>query len=145
MNSKKFNRQELERLGRNVEDIELILKCQKTLPVLFENNDIVKYRVNAIDLWSQIGSKNHFYDWSKNNIENSENIEKSEYFPFYCKVKDWTPNKRTKLIEYIRVDDANVLNRSLIRFSDMHTLHFWMSRIRTPHLGFSSFAHLLAI
>lgn len=113
MNSKKFNRQELERLGRNVEDIELILKCQKTLPVLFENNDIVKYRVNAIDLWSQIGSKNHFYDWSKNNIENSENIEKSEYFPFYCKVKDWTPNKRTKLIEYIRVDDANVLNRSL--------------------------------
>lgn len=112
MNSKKFNRQELERLGRNVEDIELILRCQKTLPVLFENNDIAKYSVNAIDLWSQIGSKNHFYDWSKNNFENSENIEKSEYFPFYCKVEDWTPNKRTKLIEYITIDDANVLNRS---------------------------------
>lgn len=110
---KKFNRQELERLGRNEEDIELMLKCQKTLPVLFENNDIAKYSINAIDLWSQIGSKNHFYDWSKNNIEKSENIEKDSYISFYCKVDNWTPNKKTKVIEYTVVEEANVLNRSL--------------------------------
>lgn len=113
MNARKFNRQELERLGRNDDDIELMLRCQKTLPVLFENNDIAKYSINAIDLWCQIGSKNHFYDWSKNNIEKSENIDKDSYISFYCKVDNWIPNKRTKLIKYMVVEEANVLNRSL--------------------------------
>lgn len=113
MSSKKFNRQELERLDRTKEDIELILKCQKTLPVLFENNNIAKYSVNAIDLWNQIGSKNHFYDWAKNNIIESDNIDEENYNAFFCKVISWTPNKRTNLIDFTSVDEANVLNRSL--------------------------------
>lgn len=74
MSNKNFTRKELERLNVGEQDIELILKCQKQLPILFENNSIAKYSVNAIDLWNQIGSKNHFYDWSKNNIIESDNV-----------------------------------------------------------------------
>lgn len=115
MNTKKFNRQELERLGRNEEDIELILKCQKALPVLFENNDIAKYSVNAIDLWNQIGSKRHFYDWSQNNIVNSEDVSEKNYKEFLCKVVSWDENKRTKRIdiEIIPENEANLLKGSL--------------------------------
>lgn len=115
MNTKKFNRQELERLGKNEEDIELMLKCQKTLPVLFENNDIAKYSINAIDLWNQIGSKRHFYDWSQNNIVNSEDVSEENYKEFLCKVISWDENKRTKRIdiEIIPENEANLLKGSL--------------------------------
>lgn len=115
MNNKKFNHQELERLGRTEEDIELILRCQKTLPVLFDNNNIAKYSVNAIDLWNQIGSKRHFYDWSQNNIVNSEDVSKESYKEFLCKVTSWSENKRTKRIdvEIIPENEANLLKGSL--------------------------------
>lgn len=114
MTSKKFNRQELERLSRTEEDIELILTCQKVLPILFENNNIAKYSVNAIDLWNQIGSKRHFYDWSQNNIVNSEDVNKESYKEFLCKVISWDANKKTKRIdvEIIPENEANLLKGS---------------------------------
>lgn len=115
MNNKKFNRQELVRLGRNEEDIELVLKCQRTLPVLFDSNNIAKYSVNAIDLWNQIGSKRHFYDWSQNNIVNSEDVSNDSYQEFLCRVTSWSENKKTKRIdiEVIPDNEANLLKGSL--------------------------------
>lgn len=75
----KFSRKELQRLGCTEEDIQLILKCQKELPVLFDNDNIAEYSVNAIDLWNQIGSKDKFSNWIKSNVFNSENVSKDSY------------------------------------------------------------------
>lgn len=85
----KFSRKELERLDISQEDIDLVLKCQKQLPVLFDNDTIAEYSVNAIDLWNQIGSKDKFSNWLKANVFNSDNIEKDSYKIFYCKVPTW--------------------------------------------------------
>ena len=111
----KLKKKELERLGRSEEDIELVMKCQNILPILFNNNDIAKYSINAIDLWNQIGSKNHFYDWAKTNILKSDNVSSDDYIEIFCRVKSWEENKRTKRIDINVLDkeEANGLNRSL--------------------------------
>lgn len=113
--NQKFTKKELDRLGRNEEDIDLIMKCQNALPIVFTNdNNIAKYSVNAIDLWNQIGSKNHFYDWAKSNIVNSDNVSSDDYVEMLCRVKSWEENKKTKRIDINILDEkeANGLNRS---------------------------------
>ena len=114
MPNNKFTRKELERLNISDEDIELLLKCQKTLPVLFDNDGIAKYSVNAIDLWNQIGSQNNFSHWIKNNILESENINSEDYQIFLCKVSTWEQNPKTHMIDIEIVDEneAKGLNPS---------------------------------
>lgn len=47
----KFSRKELERIGRNEEEIELVMKYQKKLPVLIENNNVEQFSIDARLLW----------------------------------------------------------------------------------------------
>lgn len=110
----KFTKQELERLGRSQADIDLVQKCQKLLPILFDNDEIAKFSVNAIDLWNQLGSKNEFSHWAKSNILHSDNVTKFDYEDVYCKVKSWVPNNRTNRIdvEFITKNEAMGLNPS---------------------------------
>lgn len=109
MNNKIFKRNELERLNISEKDIELVLKCQKTLPVLFEDNKIAEYSVNAIDLWHQIGSKNEFSHWLKSNVSKSDNVSEHDYITVYCKVKSWIQNSKTKRIDIDFVDDNEAM------------------------------------
>lgn len=110
----KFTKQELERLGRSQADIDLVQKCQKLLPILFDNDEIAKFSVNAIDLWNQLGSKNEFSHWAKSNILYSDNVTEFDYEDVYCKVKSWVPNNRTNRIyvEFITKNEAMGLNPS---------------------------------
>lgn len=110
----KFTRKELERLNISEEDIELVLKCQKTLPILFDGGDIAEFSVNAIDLWNQIGSKDKFANWVKSNVFKSENVEENNYKIFYCKVPKWEQNPRTHLIDVENIDENEAvgLNQS---------------------------------
>lgn len=105
----KFTRKELERLEVPETDIELMLKCQKTLPILFENDSIAKYSVNAIDLWNQIGSQNNFSHWLKNNILESDNISSDDYEVFFCKVPTWEKNPRTHMIDIEIIDNITAM------------------------------------
>lgn len=100
-----FTRKELERLNVSEENIELVLKCQKTLPILFDNNGIAEFSVSAIDLWNQIGSKDKFANWVKSNIFLSDNVEENDYKIFYCKVSKWEQNSRTHLIDIENIDE----------------------------------------
>ena len=50
----KFSRKELERIGRNEEEIELVMKYQKKLPVLIENNNVEQFSIDARLLWEQL-------------------------------------------------------------------------------------------
>ena len=110
----KFSRKELQRLGCTEEDVQLILKCQKELPVLFDNDNIAEYSVNAIDLWNQIGSKDKFSNWIKSNVFNSENVSEDSYQIFYCTIKKWENNPCTHLIDYEKIaeNEAVGLNQS---------------------------------
>lgn len=111
---KKFTKVALERLNVSREDIDLVLKCQNQLPVLFDNDVIAEYSVNAIDLWNQIGSKDKFANWLKAKVFNSDNIEKDSYKVFYCKVPTWEQNSRTHLINIEIIEDYQAvgLNQS---------------------------------
>ena len=50
----KFTRKELERIGRTEEEIDLVLKYQKKLPVLIENNNVEQFSIDARLLWEQL-------------------------------------------------------------------------------------------
>ena len=50
----KFSRKELERIGRNEEEIELVMQYQKKLPVLIENNNVEQFSIDARLLWEQL-------------------------------------------------------------------------------------------
>ena len=38
----KFSRKELERIGRNEEEIELVMKYQKRFPIILDNEDNIE-------------------------------------------------------------------------------------------------------
>ena len=63
----KFSRKELERIGRNEEEIELVMKYQKKLPVLIENNNVEQFSIDARLLWEQLDKpQGDFSHWIKN-------------------------------------------------------------------------------
>lgn len=64
----KFTRKELERLGCNEEEVELVLQYQNKLPVLISGYDAVKYCVNIKELYKQLGVKKTFSRWIENNL-----------------------------------------------------------------------------
>jgi phage anti-repressor protein len=66
--NQKFSKKELERLGCNEEEVKLVMEYQKKLPVIIDGNDTVKYCVNIKELHTQLGVKDVFSRWIKNNL-----------------------------------------------------------------------------
>lgn len=50
----KFSRKELERLNCSEEEITLVLKYQKKLSILVDNNTVENFSVDARLLWEQL-------------------------------------------------------------------------------------------
>ena len=80
--SKFFKRQELERLQTvNPDEIELVMKYQKRLPILIENDEVQGFCIDVRTLYKQIiGSSDmsHFSRWIKRAIKNygfAENVD----------------------------------------------------------------------
>ena len=70
----KFSRKELERIGRNEEEIELVMKYQKRFPIILDNEDnIEKFCIDARMLYKEIiqsDDTSHFSRWIKRAIKN---------------------------------------------------------------------------
>ena len=67
----KFTRKELERIGRTEEEIDLVMKYQKKLPVLIENNSVEQFSINARLLWEQLDKpQGDFSHWVNRKIVN---------------------------------------------------------------------------
>ncbi|MEY8352588.1 antA/AntB antirepressor family protein [Lachnospiraceae bacterium 54-53] len=75
---KKFSkRQLLDQCGFDVDEAKIILEYQKKLPVLAENDGLVKHCANIKDLYIQLQVKTRFSRWVENNLIN--NFDTSEY------------------------------------------------------------------
>ena len=67
----KFTRKELERIGRTEEEIDLVMKYQKKLPVLIENNNVEQFSIDARLLWEQLDKpQGDFSHWVNRKIVN---------------------------------------------------------------------------
>lgn len=67
----KFSRKELERIGCNEEEIELVIKYQKRLPILIENNNVGQFSIDARLLWEQLDKpQGDFSHWVNRKIVN---------------------------------------------------------------------------
>ena len=67
----KFTRKELEHIGRTEEEIDLVLKYQKKLPVLIENNNVEQFSIDARLLWEQLDKpQGDFSHWVNRKIVN---------------------------------------------------------------------------
>lgn len=65
----KFSRKELERLNCSEEEVDLVLKYQKKLPILVDNNTLEKFSVDARLLWEQLDKpQGDFSHWVKRKI-----------------------------------------------------------------------------
>lgn len=71
-----FSRKELERIGCTEEEISLVLKYQRKLPIL-TNEDSNGFPVNARLLHIQLGVSRDFTKWVKNNIKGY--VEQCDY------------------------------------------------------------------
>ena len=69
--NKNFTRKELERIGRNEDEISLVLKYQKKLPILLGNDDVEQFSVDARLLWEQLDKpQGDFSHWIKRKVVN---------------------------------------------------------------------------
>lgn len=65
----KFSKKELEQLNCSEEEISLVMKYQKLLPILITNNTVEKFSVDSRLLWNQIGKpQGDFSHWVKHKI-----------------------------------------------------------------------------
>ena len=94
----KFTRKELERIGRTEEEIDLVLKYQKKLPILSDENS-EGFSIDARLLHEQLGVKKKFATWIKSNIKDySENVD---YIISSPRETDENGGKFTNETEYI--------------------------------------------
>lgn len=77
MNDKncKFSKQELERLSCTENEISLVMKYQKKLPVLVKDFETAKYCVDIFDLHTQLGVKTRLSKWIENNLLSNFTLE----------------------------------------------------------------------
>lgn len=72
----KFTKKELQRLGCNNEEIDLVMKYQRKLPILSEDNDTSGFTIDARILHEQLGVKKKFATWIKSNLKDYfENVD----------------------------------------------------------------------
>lgn len=116
MITKKFNRQELERLGRSEDDIKLVLRYQKRFPIILNNEDNVeKFCIDARSLYKEIiqsDDLSNFSRWIKRAIKNyrfAENVDFSMISPI-GRIKGFAIGGDTKSVDYtLTVDMAKQL------------------------------------
>lgn len=65
----KFTKKELQRLGCIDEEISLVMKYQKLLPILSEDNDTYGFSVDARIMHEQLKVKKKFATWIKSNLK----------------------------------------------------------------------------
>lgn len=76
--SKTFKRNELERLKCVTEDdIDLVLKYQRKLPVLCDDSAVDEFSVDARLLHRQLGVSKEFSKWIKSNLK--DYVENTDY------------------------------------------------------------------
>lgn len=79
----KFSRKELERIGRNEEEIELVMKYQKRFPIILDNEDnIEKFCIDARMLYKEIiqsDDMSNFSRWIKRAIKNYGFVENTDF------------------------------------------------------------------
>lgn len=73
----KFTKKELQRLGCTDEEISLVMKYQKLLPILSEDNDTYGFSVDARILHEQLKVKKKFATWIKSNLK--DYVESIDY------------------------------------------------------------------
>lgn len=84
----KFTKKELQRLGCTDEEISLVMKYQKLLPILSEDNDTYGFSVDARILHEQLKVKKKFATWIKSNLKDYvESIDYIISFPRETDVK----------------------------------------------------------
>lgn len=65
----RFTRKELERIGRTEEEIALVLKYQKKLPILVESDGVEQFSIDARLLWEQLDKpQGDFSHWVKRKV-----------------------------------------------------------------------------
>lgn len=77
---KYFTKKELQRLGCTDDEIKLVMKYQKKLPVLIENMEVKGFCVNARTLHEQLGVKTKFTDWISKRIKAYHFVENTDFF-----------------------------------------------------------------
>lgn len=93
----KFTRKELERIGRSEEEIELVLKYQKKLPIL-SDDDSSGFTIDARQFHIQLGVKKKFSTWIKSNIK--DYVENVDYITSSPRETDENNGKFTAECEY---------------------------------------------
>jgi phage anti-repressor protein len=93
--NQKFSRKELERLGCTESQVELVMECQKKLPVIFENDEIATFCVDARKLWSELESKRKFSDWINQKIIKCKITEDIDYIAFSQKCEKLSGGRPT--------------------------------------------------
>lgn len=93
----KFTRKELERIGRSEEEIELVLKYQKKLPIL-SDDESSGFTIDARQLHIQLGVRKKFSTWIKSNIK--DYVENVDYITSSPRETDENNGKFTAECEY---------------------------------------------
>ncbi len=76
---KYFTKKELQRLGCTDDEIKLVMKYQKKLPVLIENMEVKGFCVDARTLHEQLGVKRSFQKWFSARIKSYNFVENTDF------------------------------------------------------------------
>lgn len=76
---KNFTKKELQRLGCTDDEIKLVMKYQKKLPVLIENMEVKGFCVDARTLYEQLDVKTKFDNWIKRRIKSYNFVENTDF------------------------------------------------------------------
>lgn len=77
---RRFTKKELKRLGCSDEEISLILRCQKILPIMFSNDsDEAGFCIDARQLHTQLAIGKKFATWITDKIKKCKFVENTDY------------------------------------------------------------------
>jgi len=106
----KFKRKELERLSFTEDEIDLIMKYQRKLPILANNDGIDGFCVNVEDLWERLEIKNRFDKWIKGRIKSYKFHKNTDFITIVQKCPIGTTTGFKEVLEYqVTIDMAKQL------------------------------------
>ena len=98
--AKYFTKKELQRLGCTDDEIKLVMKYQKKLPVLIENMEVKGFCVDARTLHEQLEVKANYSKWIKRRI-NTYKFQENTDFVTACQKRKAVNNGYFYTTEYI--------------------------------------------